>query len=72
MELWVILTSRLGDEFDDEMNYNVDHLTMFSILLINIIILDNNQIKNHEHTMLFMQLYNCTIIPTSTKMYVMD
>ena len=33
MELWVILTSRLGDEFDDEMNYNVDHLIVLSMLL---------------------------------------
>jgi hypothetical protein len=54
----VVLTSRLSValmmKLDNEMNYNVDHLTMFSMLLSNELIHFKNRNMSHEHVILLM------------------
>jgi hypothetical protein len=41
-------------KLDNEMNYNVDHLTMFSMLLSNELIHFKNRNMSHEHVILLM------------------
>jgi hypothetical protein len=54
----VVLTSKLSValmmKLDNEMNYNVDHLTMFSMLLSNELIHFKNRNMSHEHVILLM------------------
>jgi len=58
-------------KLDNEMNYNVDHLTMFWMSLSNELILVKNQNMSHEHVILLMNaMLVYVIIPFTSTKYV--